>query len=101
MTYEKVIIGQGFHNNEFGKTATYLGRLNHQESGPAIWIDRRDIVLGIGKNEKNGPFIIGEIKKKGDSWVWVWGIPLTEIYGYEEFIREITKTPIEKKVVPK
>lgn len=93
MAYEKVVIGVGLGENEndLGKPITFLGRLDNKED-IQLWADRREIVLAIGKSPKNGDsYYIGEIRKDGEGWKWVWGIPIEHIFGYEDFVSEVMK----------
>ena len=34
-------------------------------------------------------FYIGEVRKKDSDWMWVWGVPIADIHGYEDLVKEI------------
>ena len=88
--YKDIVIEQGHMKNAFGKPITFLGRGkrvgNHFE-----WIEKREIVLAIGTSEEypDEGKLIGELKKEGDGWIWIWAIPLKDIMGYEDLVEDI------------
>ena len=94
MPYEKVVLSEALGaNNELGKPATFLGIMKNSPEGLSIWTDnRREIVLAFGKNDADGPFYIGEVRKKDAHYVWVWAIPISDIRGYDDLVKEIKKS---------
>ena len=91
MSYEKVIISETLGDrNEFGKPTTFLGIMKENKMGFSEWTNtRREIVLAFGKDAENGSYYIGEAKKSGSDWIWVWGIPVADIHGYENLVKDI------------
>lgn len=95
MPYDDVMIGESLGaNNDFGKPITFLGVMkdNFISKGLSVWTDkRREIVLAIGKTTPDSKFFIGEVRKKDSEWKWVWGVPIEDIHGYEDMVKEIKK----------
>ena len=91
MSYNKVVISEALGaNNDLGKPITFLGVMKRNSDGMSLWTDnRREIVLAIGKITPDGKFYIGEVRKKDSDWMWVWGVPLADIHGYEDLVKEI------------
>ena len=91
MPYDKVVISEILGDkNDFGKPTTFIGVMKKVTDGISIWTDnRREIVLAIGRYASDEKFYIGEVRKKNGGWHWVWGIPLEDIYGYEDFVKHI------------
>ena len=91
MPYDKVVISEALGaNNDLGKPITFLGVMKRDADGLSLWTDnRREIVLAIGKITPEGKFYIGEVRKKDSDWMWVWGVPLADIHGYEDLVKEI------------
>lgn len=97
MSYDKVVISEALGaDNDLGKPITFLGVMKNDVNGMSLWTDnRREIVLAIGKNTPNGKYYIGEVRKKDSEWVWVWGVPIEDIHGYEDLVMEIKKSKEE------
>ena len=91
MPYDKVVISEALGaNNDLGKPITFLGVMKRDADGMSLWTDnRREIVLAIGRTTPGGKFYIGEVRKKGSEWMWVWGVPIADIHGYEDLVKEI------------
>ena len=92
MPYNKVVISEALGDeNDLGKPTTFIGVMKKDAGGIPIWTDnRREIVLVFGK--RAGKFYIGEVRKKNGDWRWVWGIPLEDIYGYEDLVKHIKES---------
>ena len=90
MPYDKVVISEALGaNNDLGKPITFLGTMKNVD-GMSLWTDnRREIVLAIGKITPDGKFYIGEVRKKDSDWMWVWGVPIADIHGYKDLVKEI------------
>ena len=101
MPYEKVVISEALGaNNDLGKPITFLGIMKHVD-GMSLWTDnRREIVLAIGRTTPGGKFYIGEVRKNETAsightiveWKWIWGVPIADIHGYEDLIKEIKES---------
>ena len=94
MPYSKVVISKAFGDeNDLGKPTTFIGVMKKDTYGIPIWTDnRREIVLAFGRRVSEGKFYIGEIRKKNGEWLWVWGVPLEDIYGYEDLVKHIKES---------
>ena len=94
MAYEKIIITESLRaRNDFGKPITFLGIMKKDASGIPVWTDnRREIVLAVGRHASDGKFYLGEVRKKNGGWFWVWGVPLEDIYGYEDMVKHIKES---------
>ena len=98
MPYDKVVISEALGaNNDLGKPITFLGTMK-DVGGMSLWTDnRREIVLAIGRTTPGGKFYIGEVRKNETAsightlaeWNWIWGVPLEDISGYEDLVKEI------------
>jgi hypothetical protein len=93
MSYEKVIIAESLGvPNEFGKPITFLGIMK-ENNGFSEWTNtRREIVLAFGKGTKDDSYYVGEVKKSGSEWKWVWAIPVADIRGYENLVKHIEES---------
>lgn len=100
MPYDKVVISEALGaNNDLGKPITFLGVLKYNyNKGFSEWTDnKREIVLAIGRTTPGGKFYIGEVRKNETAsightiveWKWIWGVPLEDISGYEDLVKEI------------
>lgn len=100
MIYEDVMIAESLGtNNDLGKPITFLGVLKYNyNKGFSEWTDnKREIVLAIGRTTPGGKFYIGEVRKNETAsightiveWKWIWGVPLEDISGYEDLVKEI------------
>ena len=94
MAYEKVIIAESLGAlNDFGKPVTFLGIMKKDIDGMSVWTDnRREIVLAVGRYASDGKFYLGEVRKKKGEWLWVWGVPLEDIYGYDDLVKHIKES---------
>ena len=94
MPYNKVVISEALGDeNDLGKPTTFIGVMKKDADGIPIWTDnRREIVLAFGKRASDGKFYVGEVRKKNGEWLWVWGVPLEDIYGYDDLVKHIKES---------
>ena len=85
--YKDVIIGEGgLFTDDFGKPTMYMGTVSKKKH---VWMKRRRITMAMGKKEGDDDWYIGEIRKEKDHWIWIWGIKLKNVRGYEDMVEEI------------
>lgn len=98
MSYEKVVIAESLGvPNEFGKPITFLGIMKESRQELTEWTNiRREIVLAFGQGTKDDSYYVGEVKKSGSEWKWVWAIPVADIQGYENLVKHIEEKHIEE-----
>ena len=93
MAYERVIISKVLGStNELGMPKTYLGIMKDVDGTPVWTGNRREIILAFGKTDPDGPYYIGEVRKKDSKWVFVWAIPVGDIGGYNDLINDSKKS---------
>ena len=93
MPYERVIISKVLGStNELGMPKTYLGIMKKVDDFPEWTDNRREIILAFGKTDPDGPYYIGEVRKKDSKWVFIWAIPVCDIVGYSDLIDDSKKS---------